>query len=89
MSLSMTQHSKQYRFFKKNLSVLLPCSPRVSLGLRGNSTHGFLLKNLYCLEWIVRERSFVNVDACRAVSNHDKNTQNVGINKLSTRSLVF
>ena len=41
---------KQYRFLKKNLSVLLPCNPRVLLGLHGNSTEKFLLKNLYCLE---------------------------------------
>ena len=38
--------SKQYRFFKKNPSVLLPCNP---MGLHGNSTEGFLLKKLHCL----------------------------------------
>ena len=36
-------HSKLYRFFKKKPSVLLQ-------GLHGDSTEGFLLKNLHCLE---------------------------------------
>ena len=42
-------HSKQYRLFRRNPSVLLPCN-RVFLGLHGNSTDGFFLKDLYCLE---------------------------------------
>ena len=33
-------HSKQFRFFKKNPSVLLPCNPRRILGLHGNRTEG-------------------------------------------------
>ena len=46
---------KQYRLFKKNPLVLLPCNPRrnfprVFLGLHGDSTEGFLLNNLYCLK---------------------------------------
>ena len=44
-----TVHSKQYRFFKKNPSVLLLC---ILLGLHGNSTQVFLLNNLYCFECI-------------------------------------
>ena len=40
-------HTKRYRFFKNNHSEL-----RVLLGLYGDSTEGFLLKNLYCLECI-------------------------------------
>ena len=46
-------HSKLYKFFKKNPLVQSPCNPRVLLGLHGDSTKGFLLKNLYCLERIV------------------------------------
>ena len=52
---SVELHSKQYRFFKKNPSVQSPLNPRrrVLLGLHGDSTEGFLLKNLYC---VVREK---------------------------------
>ena len=43
-------HSKQYRLFRENPSVLLSCNPRrIILGLHGNSTEVFFLKNLYCL----------------------------------------
>ena len=52
--IHQTIHSKQYRFFRKNLSVQSPCNPRrtlqVLLGLHGDCTKGFFLKNLYCLE---------------------------------------
>ena len=46
---------KEYKFFKKNPSVLLSCNPRRTLqgftqGLHGNSTQGYLPKNLYCFE---------------------------------------
>ena len=35
-----------------------PGEPRVLLGLHGDSTEGFLLKNLYCLECSVSLQSF-------------------------------
>ena len=47
-------HSKQYRFFRRNPSVLLPCNPGRTQGLLGNSTEGLFSKNLYCLECLVR-----------------------------------
>ena len=47
-------HSKQYRFFRRKPSVLLPCDPRRTLaGFSGGRmviVLRVLLKNLYCLE---------------------------------------
>ena len=58
LQFKLQLHSKQYRFFKKNLLVLsmqpLENPARVRQGLHGNSTEGFLLKNVYCLECRVR-----------------------------------
>ena len=49
-----TLHSKQYGFFRRHPSVLIPCNPwRTLAGFsRGcmDSTRRFFLKNLYCLE---------------------------------------
>ena len=48
----MTLHSKQYRLFWRNPSVLSPCNPRRTLEGHGDYTEGFFLTNLYCLECI-------------------------------------
>ena len=52
-------HCKKYRFFRKNLSVLLPCNPR--RGLHGNSTGKLFLKSLSCLECTVFFDQFQNL----------------------------
>ena len=33
-----------------NIGSLEQCNPRTALALHGDSTEGFFLKNLYCLE---------------------------------------
>ena len=60
-------HSKQYRFFRRNPSVQLPCNPRRTLGLHGNCPEGFFLKNLYRLEsryWRGCQNPYPSVSVC-------------------------
>ena len=78
-------HSKQYRFFKMNTSVFLPCNPWVivlqgsqyyyhaTMGLHDNSTEGFL-KNPYRLECNIPADTVILLTTATTTTNATKAT---------------
>ena len=62
VKIEIKRYTKHYRFFRRNPITMQPQKNpcRVLLELHGNSTEGFFLKNLYCLECMFARICVIN-----------------------------